>query len=205
MGLHVALHLGAHLRGRVRAAGEAEPVEPLDREVRSALGQRRVGGAGLDRLGEPQARGAAEDDEVDQAVRAQPIGAVDRDAGRLADREQAGHDAVRRAVLDRHRLAVKVGRDAAHIVVDGRRHRQRLAGQIDAGEHLARFGDPREAFVQDLGVDMVEVEPDMVLVRADAAALAHLDRHRARDDVAAGEVLGRGRVALHEALALASW
>jgi hypothetical protein len=48
---------------------------------------------------------AAEHDEVDQAVGAEPVGAVDRDAGRLADREQAGHDAVRIAVLQRHDLA----------------------------------------------------------------------------------------------------
>src|SRR5262245_45784638 len=48
---------------------------------------------------------------------------------------------------------------------------------------------------------MVEVEIDMVLVRSDAATLANLCRHRPRDDVAAGEVLRRGRVALHEAFA----
>ena len=41
----------------------------------------------------------------------------------------------------------------------------------------------------------------MVLLLADAAAFADLDRHRARDDVARGKVLGGGRVALHEALA----
>ena len=86
--------------------------------------------------------------------------------------------------------------------MDGRRDRQRLAGQVDAREHLARFGDPRQPLGEDLRIDMVEVEVDMVLVRADAAALADLDRHRARDDVAAGEVLGARRVALHEALAL---
>ena len=84
----------------------------------------------------------------------------------------------------------------------GRRDRQRLAGQVDAGEHLARSGDAREALGEDLRVDMVEVKVDMVLEGADAAAFAHLHRHRARDDVATGEVLGRGRVALHEALAL---
>ena len=49
---------------------------------------------------------------------------------------------------------------------------------------------------------MIEVQVDVVLLLADAAALADLDRHRARDDVAGGEVLGGGRVTLHEALAL---
>ena len=38
--------------------------------------------------------GAAEHHQVDQAVGAQPVGAVHRDAGRLADRHQAGHHIV---------------------------------------------------------------------------------------------------------------
>ena len=92
--------------------------------------------------------------------------------------------------------------DAAHIIVDGRRHRQRLARQIDIGEDLAGLGDARQALVQHLGIDMIEVQVDIVAILADAAAFAHLGRHRARHDVAAGEILGRGSVALHEALAL---
>ena len=40
------------------------------------------------------------------------------------------------------------------------------------------------------------------LFGADAAALVDLDGHRPADHVARGQILGRGRVALHEALAL---
>ena len=67
-------------------------VEPGEREVAGILGQRFLQGVGLDHFGQPQARGAAEHDQVDQAVGAQPVGAVDADAGGFADREQAGHD-----------------------------------------------------------------------------------------------------------------
>ena len=48
---------------------------------------------------------------------------------------------------------------------------------------------------------MVEVQVDVVLLLADAAALADFDGHRARDHVARGEILGGRRIALHEALA----
>ena len=48
---------------------------------------------------------------------------------------------------------------------------------------------------------MIEVQEDVILVLADAAAFADLDGHGARDDVARGQILGRRRVALHEALA----
>ena len=49
---------------------------------------------------------------------------------------------------------------------------------------------------------MVEVQVDVVLLGAHAAPLADLDRHRARDHVARGQVLGVRGVALHEALAV---
>ncbi len=123
--------------------------------------------------------GAAEHDEVDQAVGAEAVGAVDADAGRFADREQAGHDRVRIAVLQGDDFAMIVGRDAAHRIVDRRRDRDRLAGQVDAREGLRGLGDARQPLVQDLRVDMVEVKEDMVLVLADAAAFADFHRHRA--------------------------
>src|SRR3546814_20780332 len=49
---------------------------------------------------------------------------------------------------------------------------------------------------------MVEVQVDIVAVLADAAAFAHLHRHRAGDDVARRTVLGRWGIALHEELTL---
>ena len=104
---------------------------------------------------------------------------MDADAGRFADREQAGDDRVGVAVLQGHDLAVIIGRDPAHIVVDRRDDRDRLAGEVDAGEGHRGLGDAREPLVQDIRVDMVEVKEDMVLVLADAAALANLHRHRA--------------------------
>ena len=102
-----------------------------------------------------------------------------RHASRLADGEEAGHDRVGVAVLQRDDFAVIVRRDAAHIIVDRRHDRDRLAGQIDSGEGLRRLGDAGQPLVQDLGIDMVEMEEDMVLVLADAAALADFHRHRA--------------------------
>ena len=64
--------------------------------------------------------GAAEHHEIDQRIRAEPVGAMHRDAGRFAERHQAGHDGVGIAVLLGQRLAVIVRGDAAHVVVHGR-------------------------------------------------------------------------------------
>ena len=48
---------------------------------------------------------------------------------------------------------------------------------------------------------MRQVEMDVILLGADAAALVDLDRHGPRDDVARGQILHARCIALHEALA----
>ena len=105
------------------------------------------------------------------------------------------------AVLLAQRLAVIIGGDAAHIVVHRRQDRHRLAGEIDAGEDAGGFGDAGQALGQDFRIEMVEVEENVILLRPDAAALADFDGHGAGDHVTRGEIFGRGRIALHEALA----
>ena len=79
--------------------------------------------------GHVAARAAAVDDQVDQAVRPQPVGAVDAHAGALARRVEAGDDRARGVADD---PAVDVGRHAAHRVVGRRLDRHRLADRVDA-------------------------------------------------------------------------
>ena len=82
--------------------------------------------------------GAAEDDEVDQRVGAEAVGAVHRGAAGFADGHQAGRDAVGIVGGRVQHLAPVVRRNAAHVVVHGRQHRDRLARHVDAGEDLGR-------------------------------------------------------------------
>src|SRR5260221_8863850 len=84
----------------------------------------------------------------------------------------------------------------------GREHRDWFAGHIDAGENPRAFRDAGQAFMQHRGIEMIEVQEDVVLVLADAAPFADFDRHGAGHHVARGEVLGGGRITLHEALTL---
>jgi hypothetical protein len=86
--------------------------------------------------------------------------------------------------------------------VAGRHHRDRLLGDVDAGEDLGGLRDARQALVQQRRVEVLQMQLDVVPVRPAAAALVDLDGHRARDHVPRREILGRGRVALHEALAV---
>ncbi len=164
-------------------------------------GQLRLLGAGRDEFRGAHAGGAAEHHEIDQRIGAEPVGAMDGDAGRLAERHQAGDDDVRIAILLDDDLAVIIGRDAAHVVMHRRQHRDRLLGQIDAGENLGALRNSGQALMQDLRIEMIEVEIDVILVLADAAAFADLHRHGARNHVARRKILHGGRIALHEALA----
>ena len=156
--LHDHLHVESQRSRRRLALGVAEPVEPGQRELGAVLGEFGLAVAGLQRLGGAQTRGAAEDDEVDERIRAEPVCAMDGDASRFAERHQSGHDRIGVAINLGQDLAVIIGRNAAHIVVDGRQDRDRLLGQIDAGEDAGALGNAGQALVQHLGIEMVEVQ-----------------------------------------------
>src|ERR1035441_8486740 len=95
-------------------------------------GRRRGGHRHLHRvLGRVLARTPTEDQRVEQRVGAQPVAAMDRDAGDFAGRIQPGN----------RRLAVDVGLDPAHDVVLTRADVDRLAGDVDAGKVLADVDD----------------------------------------------------------------
>jgi hypothetical protein len=64
---------------------------------------------------------------------------VDRHAGRLADREQAGHRRCRDRRPSGDDLAVIIGRDAAHIVMDRRRTGSGWRVRVDAAERSCRI------------------------------------------------------------------
>ena len=154
----------------------------------AVLRQLRLRALRFDRLCAAQTGGAAEDDEIDQRVRAQAVGAVHRHARRLADRHKAGNDVIGVASLLRQHLAVIVRRDAAHVVVNRRKHGDRLAAQVDAGEDLGAFGDARQTLGQNLRIEMVEMQIDVIGLGADGRGLREFrssssaKRRRARRD-----------------------
>ena len=127
---------------------------------------------------------------------------MDGDAGGLARGHQARHDRVRITVTQRQHLAFVVRLDAAHVVVHGRQHGDRFLVHIDTGEDMRRFRNARQAFGDDVVVQVIQVQEDVVGVLADAAPFPDLHGHGAGDDVPAGQVLGGGGIALHEALTL---
>ncbi len=203
----VLLHRCADVVGDVLGidalAGFLQLVEARQRAVGAVGRQGLVLAAVLDHLDDVAAGGLAEHQQVEQRVRAQAVGAVHRHAGAFAHGVQAVHHlVVDVAVLD-HDLAVDVGRDATHLVVDGGHDRDRLLRDVHVGEVDADLVHRGQALVDGLRAQVVELEQHVVLVGTAAAAFLDLLVHRAGDEVARRQVLQRGRVALHEALAVA--
>eukprot|EP00043_Microstomoeca_roanoka_P027452 m.14606 g.14606 ORF g.14606 m.14606 type:complete len:550 (+) comp7649_c2_seq1:323-1972(+) len=199
--LHGLLHLETQLGRGDRALGVAQTVEPRECLVDRGLRRVAVGRGRIDDLARANRRRAAEDHEVDQRVRPEPVRPVDRGAARLAHRHQAGRHAVGILGIRIQHFAPVIRGDAAHIVVNRRQNRDRFFRQVDAREDPRRFRDAGQPQRQRLGRQVVEVQVDVILVRADAAAFADLHRHAARHHIARRKVLVGRRVPLHEALA----
>src|SRR3990167_6839142 len=208
-----AEHAGMHLHGRAHVVGHVLGVFAAGGIVQTGqAGQGLVGGVGRQRFvvlvlvvgfDDVVAGRAAEHQQVEQRVGAQAVGAVHADAGAFAHGVQAVDDLLRAVAVGGDDLAVDVGRDAAHLVVDGGHDRDRFARDVHVGEVHADLVHRRQALVDGLGAQVVELEQHVVLVGAAATAFLDFLVHAARDEVARCQVLQRGRVALHEALAVA--
>src|SRR5690606_19644776 len=112
-------------------------------------------------LGNALGSGSTEHHEVDQRVGTQTVGTVDRHASCFAHGEQARDDRIRVAVLQSDDFAVVVRLDAAHVVVHGRHHGDRLLAQVNAGEDLRGLSDARQTLGQDFRRDVVKVQVDV--------------------------------------------
>src|SRR5262249_60319802 len=90
----------------------------------------------------------------------------------LAERHEPRHDGVGIAIARRDRLAMHVGGDAAHIVMAGGEHRDRLFLYIDAGEKARQIGNDRQPLVPGIRVEGREEGGGVVLGWGWSAALA---------------------------------
>ena len=84
-----------------------------------------------------------------------------------------------------------------------RHHRNRFFDRIDVGEFNRDFAYARQAFVNGIGAQVIELKQHVIFFRPDTAAFFDFLIHRARHHIAASEIFHIGRITLHEALAAA--
>src|SRR3989442_594363 len=195
--VHELLHLDADARERLL------PPLPADEAIEDAgllLPQRlsrgrsaRIRGLLLRVLCRREATPLAEHEAFAQAVRPEPVGAVDRDARGLADRVEAGQ----------RRLARGIRRNTAHDVMLPWAHRDRLVNRIEPHVLLPELADHRELLVDRRGAEVTQVQAEVLPVRTvERAARLHLLDHRAGEDVPRPELHLAREVALHVPLAV---
>src|SRR3989442_3591821 len=133
----------------------------------------------------------AEHEALAQAVRSEAVCAVDRQAGRFADREEPREAGI----------SLRVRRDPAHHVVLPRPDGDRLVDWIETPLLLREFAEPRELPLnrRDAGVSQDEAEILPVPPFARAARL-HLLHHRPGEDVSRAEFHFPREVPLHVSL-----
>ena len=165
--LHRPLHRQPQLGGRDRPVGVAQPVEarpppprPTPRSAARSASARSTTWPALIAAARPKTTRSIrlfDPSRLAPWTLAQPASPTAISPGRM----RSGF------VLGRvQRLAPVVRRDAAHVVVHRRQHRDRLLGHVDAGEDLRQLADAGQPLGQRRGRQVVEVEVDVVLVAA---------------------------------------
>eukprot|EP01084_Bolivina_argentea_P137075 241402_1 len=177
-------------------------------QVGNGLHTRILGevGLGASLLGQVEDHGVGarltEDDDIEQGVGSQAVGTVDGGAGGLTSSQEAGHDGVLVAVTGVDDLTGPQGRDTTHGVVDSGHNGDGLLGDIDTSEGLGGLGDTGQLGGELGGLDVVELQVDVVTLGAATTAGEDLTGDGTADDITAGQLHGLGGVALHEALTL---
>ena len=121
------------------------------------------------------------------------------DASGLANCHQTFDDRLRITVTKRQDIAVKIRRDAAHVVVHSRQYRYRRFGDINTGKYTGRFGDAWQSLFNDFRAKVLQMQEYMVLLRTHTAPLVNLYRHGAANHITRRKVFGIRCIALHEA------
>mmetsp|Transcript_8045 Transcript_8045/g.23944 ORF Transcript_8045/g.23944 Transcript_8045/m.23944 type:complete len:447 (-) Transcript_8045:902-2242(-) len=208
--LHDRLHLAANF-GR----GGGSVGVPKFIEIGETLHARAVGSsrrvrdvvARSGQVGDAECARSSEHDNVQEGIGPEAIGPVDRRARRLSRREESGHDLVLLEFalgieLGPYDLAVMVGRDTSHIVVDRGEDGDGFLRHVDSRKDGGRLGNAGETFGEQVRRKMIEMKIDVILLGTNAPSLPNFHRHGTGNDVPAGEILRRRGVPFHESFAL---
>ena len=178
-------------------------VKVSDRLLAAVGGELRLSAALLSEIEDNSVSARlAEDNNVQKRVGTKAVSAVDAGAGALTGSQKSRNNSVVIAVAGVDNLASPKGGHAAHSVVDGRNDGNGLLGDVNTGEGAGGLSDTRELRLELLLGKVVELEEDVVLLGAAAAAGEDLHGDGAGDDIAGGKIKGLGGVARHEALTL---
>ena len=80
-------------------------------------------------------------------------------------------------VLAGNDLTVAVGRNTAHVVVDGRQHRDGFFVDIHSAENACGLGDAWQALFNDVRPEVLQMQAYVILFGPNPASFTNFDRH----------------------------
>ena len=101
-----------------------------------------------------------------------------------------------------HHLPVDIRGNATHLIVNGGHNGDWIADGIHVGELDRDFADRRQALHDGFSAQVIEFQEHMITVWAAAPPFLDLLVHGTRHEVTRRQVFERGRITLHEALAV---
>ena len=145
---------------------------------------------------------SAKDDQIEKRVGTESVCAVNRGASSFASGVEATDDLVFSFVVHGDDLALPVGWDTSHVVMDSWENWDWLLGDVNAGEDLGGLRNARKSGVELLNWKMVELEVDVILVQTDTSAGSDFHGRSSGDNVSGSKIFGGWGVSLHVSLTL---
>src|SRR5690606_21491710 len=111
------------------------------------------------------AGGTAEHDKVEQRVRTQAVGTMNRRGSTFAHRVQTLNRHVL-AIAPIHHLTINIGGQTTHLVVNGGNDGDRVLDRINVAELDGNFTDRGQTLHDGFGADVIQLEQDVIAVGA---------------------------------------
>lgn len=153
-------------------------------------------------LGDGVSASSAKDDQIEKRVGTESVCAVNRGASSLTSGVEPTDDLVFSFLVHGEDLALPVGWDTSHVVMDSWENWNWLLGDVNAGEDLGGFRNTRKSSVELLNWKMVELEVHVILVETNTSAGSDFHGRSSGDDVSGSKILGGRGVSLHVSLTL---
>jgi hypothetical protein len=113
---------------------------------------------------------SSKNNNIQKRISTKPIRPMNRHTSRFTSGIKPLHNTLFARFVDSNYFAGVAGRNAAHVVMDGRENGDGFFGDVDACKDRSGFGDTWQAFFEDFGGEVRKLEVDMIMLRTDASS-----------------------------------
>ena len=148
-------------------------------------------------------RRATKHQNIKQRITTETIRTVHRNAGALTGGVQTFNHFFGRIFNRHHHLAVSIGGNTTHRVMRGWKNRDCRFRWINAQKCHAGLTNTRQAFLNHLLAQMIELQQNVIFILTTTTAFTNLGSNCTTHHITTGQVFCLGRITLHQTLAIA--